>query len=308
EDKRLRTALKISTLAHADSRSPDAQVLEDLQQSFAEDPSDLRLAHLLEGALRRVGDPRELARFYEKRIDGVPDVPGKLELLFNIADLCKRQLDDLPRALSCYVRALELKPQLLPALQGVREVSLALGDYAAAMKALEVEANSVHDPRSAMEAFIDAGSIALDKLNEPEAAIPFFRKALEAEPLDPVAGSQLEEILAGQHRSLELAEMYEARGQAQLARGETSAAAASLLQAARTWKSGVGDQKRALANVMRSLEARHNFAEALEFEGDLLLESGQHREAVEAYAERLKQGGSAPALAAVNLKLGKVYQ
>src|SRR5262249_37597245 len=304
-DPRLRTALKLSAVADGGLAVDEATRME-LKSAFARDTSDARLGFQLERALRDVEDHPGLVSFYETALETVSDPTEKLGLILRIADLAERKLKDAQKALVFYRRALELNPQLMPALQGVRRCSLLTEDYASACSALEAQGWASRDARSALEAFVTAGRIAMEKLKDLDAAGANLRRALERDPLDHSAAAGLREIL-GQANPEDLAAFHERLGEARLAQKELPTASAEFLLAARTWMEKANDHAMALRAVERALAAQPTHPEALELKGDLGLEANQFAEGAAAFAARVQQGGEASALVPIHLKLAALY-
>jgi len=174
----------------------------------------------------------------------------------------------------------------LPALQGTREVALALGDYAAAVKALEAEAAASKDNRGRVEAYLAAGCIAAERLSEPDSAIAHFRSALEIDPSNATANAWLEQILCAPGYAKELAEFHEAAALSLLERGEVSEAAERFTKAATGW-ADLHQRDKAIRAVDRALRAVPSLAEAVALQGQLMLEAQRYPEAAEALSARL---------------------
>lgn len=304
-DPRLRTALRLAAAADLD-RSPAVELVEELQRAISADPHD-DAAAALERALRAAGDHAGLAALWERRLEALPDRLEQIELLLRLADHYEAQLNDLARAAQAYERALALEPELLPALQGARRVWLKLGDHANACQALEAEGKASHDVAGAVEAFTAAGKIAAALLDDAERAIANYRQALERDPLNPIAGAALEELLAARGGALDLAGLHERRGEAKLAQRDAASAAEEFYAAARVYLDQLSDRTKALESVERALTAQPTHPAALELKGDLALAAHQYADAAAAYSVRVQQGGDGRALAALHLQLGSIY-
>ena len=303
-DSRLQAALRLAALSNG---LADEGTVQKLREQFAEAAPDARPGMLVEAALRRHGKSEELLAHYQRMAQVSAEPLEKLGLLFRLADLAEHQADQPAIALKAYRAALELNPQLVPALQGVARCALKLGDFAAAKEALEAEGNASRDVRSALEAFVAAGRLCAEKLGDSDGAIANFRRALERDPLDPSASAALKDLLSG-GKADDLASFHERSAEAKLAQHELSAAAADFLTAARTWLEKSSDPARALRAVERSLAAQPGHAGALEMKGQLALEAHQFGEAAAAYAARVQLGGGAEELIPIHLKLGALYQ
>jgi tetratricopeptide (TPR) repeat protein len=93
-----------------------------------------------------------------------------------------------------------------------------------------------------------------------------------------------------------------------LAQKSPHPAAAEFFGAARTWLDTVGDRDRAGSAMDRALASVPVHPGALELKARLSMESQRYAEAAAALALRLQQGGEQQELAALNLKLGGIYQ
>jgi tetratricopeptide (TPR) repeat protein len=304
-DPRLRAALKLASIS--DGGLADEKTLQELRQAFAEDPGDPRLGPILERALRRAGEYEGLLDLYERMVELAPNPVEKLGLLFRIAEVAEHRLRQPAKAFKAYRAALELNPQLVPALQGASRTAIQLQDFGAAREALEAEGKASRDVRAALEAFVAAGRVCVEKLHDAEGAIANFRRALERDPLDSAASAALRDLLSG-GRSEELASFHERAAEAKLAQKDLVAAASEFLIAARIWLEQAGDPAKALRAVERSLAAQPSSAAALEMKGRLALDAHQFGEAAAAYAARVQLGGEPEGLLPLHLKLGALYQ
>ncbi|WP_395857165.1 Adventurous gliding motility protein K [Cystobacter fuscus] len=303
-DPRLGLALRVNAAADLD-KGVD---LEALRQAVAANPRDVRLTFSLERALRQAGDAAGLSELYLRRLQVVTDELERVQLMLRCADLDEGKLNNSLRAEQAYRAVLQLQPQCLPALQGLRRVLARRGDAASARVLLESEANASRDPRGAIESFISAARLAAGALQDADGAISLYRKALERDPLDATATAGLEELLAARGGAADLALMQERRAEARLAQGDTDAAAEALLHAAKTYLTGVGDQARALELLERTLSLRPTTPEALELRAHLLLEHRRYGEAAATLTQRVELGGEPALVARMHLTLGALYQ
>ncbi|HZJ55595.1 MAG TPA: tetratricopeptide repeat protein [Myxococcaceae bacterium] len=282
--------------------------LEHLRRAFSVDPEDPRTAFQLERGLRQAADVRGLREFYERRLAVTEAPSARLELHLRLGQLGESALETLPLALAAYQAALALEPAELVALQGVRRVRLRMGETEVAALAWEAEATATRSREGAMQAWLEAGRLWMNELQKPERAIDAFERVLDLDPLEVEASEAVESLLARRGGAAELASLNERRGQTRLASGDRPGAANEFFKAAQGWLDGVGDQGRALAALGRALEAEPEHADALELRAELATEQGRWSEAAEALESRLRIGGDAETLAALQLRLGTLYQ
>jgi len=303
-DARLSTALRINAATDLD-KGVD---LESLKRTVAENPRDARLSFALERALRQAGDAAGLSELYLRRLSVVAEELERVELMLRCADLDENRLNNPVRAEQAYRAVLQLQPQCLPALQGLRRVLSRKGDAASARLLLENEARTSRDPRSAIDAFVAAARIAAGPMQDTEGAMALYRLALEKDPLDAAATAGLEDLLAARGGAVDLATLQERRGEARLAQRDTEGAATAFFNAAKTYLTSLGDKARALQLLERTLSIQPSTPEALELRANLLLEERQYAEAANTLAQRLQLGGEPALLGRLHLTLGSLYQ
>jgi tetratricopeptide (TPR) repeat protein len=303
----LAAALKLSAELEQ-GRPRHEERLEHLRRAFMLDPEDPRTAFQLERVLRQAGDVQGLREFYERRL-AVTQAPGsRLELHLRLGQLGESAMQTVPLALGSYQAAQTLDPSDLVALQGIRRVRLRMGEFEAAAIGWEAEAAATRSREGAMQAWLEAGRLWMNVLEKPERAILAFERVLDLDPLEVEASEAVESLLARKGGAAELASLNERRGQTRLAAGDRPGAANELFKAAQGWLDGVGDRGRALAALARALQAEPEHADALELRAVLAAEQGQWAEATEALEGRLRIGGDAETLAALQLRLGILYQ
>ncbi len=303
----LAAALKLSAELEQ-GRPRQEERLEHLRRAFTLDPEDPRTAFQLERALRQAGDVGGLREFYERRLAVTQAPASRLELHLRLGQLGEAAMQTLPLALGSYQAALALDPTDLVALQGIRRVRLRMGDFEAAALAWEGEAAATRSREGAIQAWLEAGRLWMSLLEKPERAITAFERVLDLDPLEVEASEGVESLLARKGGAVELASLNERRGQTRLAAGDRPGAANELFKAAQCWLDGVGDRGRALAALARALQAEPEHADALELRAVLATEQGHWAEAAEALEGRLRIGGDAETLAALQLRLGILYQ
>ncbi|MDH5493219.1 MAG: hypothetical protein OEY14_14800, partial [Myxococcales bacterium] len=133
-----------------------------------------------------------LGRLYEKGEDhsAALDIMGQLarliddptrqvELRFRMGQMLERDLGDRIGALEHYQTATDLDPGHLPSLAAMREIQIDSGDYLAAARILEQEAEHTENPRRDAELLVILGQIYGERLDEPERSIECFEKAYE---------------------------------------------------------------------------------------------------------------------------------
>ncbi len=304
-DGRLRSALQLA----AEAEKGGASFRTQLQRAYLDQPADEADALVglkLESALDQARDDETLLKLYEHRLHVTEAAPERVELYARIAELHERHAR-FDVAAQCHEKALELMPNLLTSLQGARRAWSQANQPARAHALLLQEADAAKDTGLAVEALLEAARIARDALQNTDAAISAYRRALEKDPLHAGASQGLEELLASQGGTTDLADLHLRRAAAKQAQKDLDAAADEWVLAARVYMK-LGDPAQATRAVTQALASRATHPEALEVKADLAAGANQWAEVAAALAVRVQQGGEAKRLSGLHLKLGSIYQ
>ena len=277
------------------------------RRAYAAHPTLPRAISGLEAALIRTADVRGLIQLLVAQLERTTAPAERTGLALRSARLAE-SMGDGAHALALYEVAATSSPAFLPALRGVRRMRVVAGDWSGARTGLHAEAASCADKSEAVQAYYEAGLIALERLNDPDGATADFQKSLELDPLAAAPAARLEELLARRGGSAALVQMQLRRGEARLASGQNDEAAAAFLDAARVLRRDLKDAAGALGAVERALVATPTQPAALTLQGELLAEGGHPHEAARAYSARVEQGGDRHELADVHFRLAVLYQ
>ncbi|MEM7515509.1 MAG: tetratricopeptide repeat protein, partial [Planctomycetota bacterium] len=133
-----------------------------------------------------------LTRIYDKRGDHVSalemmeqlarlvqDPAHQVDLLYRAGRILDEELGDRASALDKYQMAIDLDPGHLESLAAMRAINLDAGDYLAAAKLLEQEAQYQQSPRVIAERLVMLGQVYEERLDEHEKAVATFEQALQ---------------------------------------------------------------------------------------------------------------------------------
>ncbi|MFO0681411.1 MAG: tetratricopeptide repeat protein [Sandaracinus sp.] len=133
-----------------------------------------------------------LARIYDKRGDHsqsldamhslarqIQDPQQVVDLRFRMGKLLDEKLGDRASAVDQYQSALDVEPGHLPSLEAMRKIHLDSGDWLAAAKTLEQEAQYQQQPRLVARHLVELGRLYDDKLDEHDKAVQTFEAALK---------------------------------------------------------------------------------------------------------------------------------
>jgi cellulose synthase operon protein C len=297
-------------LASAQDRE-QAGVLEssdNLNRAAALAPNDPRTVTTIERAYRKAGDFDAYAASLERRMTATSDPEMKLALAMRLGDVCERNLADLPRAQGVYRIAFEAAPDHLPTLRALRRIAVAQGTYPEVQRLLMAEGEASRDVRGAVEAFLEAGRIALDRLGNADLARAAFGKALERDPMDPRAAEKYEELVASSGGAAEVAILHERRGDAKAQAKDVKGAAEEYFQAAKAYLERLNIPEKAAEVADKALALSPQHPGALLLRADVAEQAEQFETAASLLVRRVEVGGEPNELAAIHVRLGALYQ
>lgn len=157
------------------------------QEAISESPGLLTAHELLVALRSRQADDLGEAEAREAMQDILADVDGRVANLRALGELYLYRLGDVNKALSCYERLLQERAEDRAALRSSVDCALRLRDYAAAIRHAEALAQVEPTPDEVANLHLQVATWRESHLEPPEDALKNYLKALEFDPLNPVA-------------------------------------------------------------------------------------------------------------------------
>ncbi len=237
--------------------------LDRERQQFLADPNNRRAFQELEEDLFLAGEWDALIEVYEGRLaaNDIADQPGELAAIhYRVGEVHQDRRRNPELAAASYREAVRADPQFRPALERLRRLHSAQGQWEVALQIAEAESALPLRPVDRARLLTEMGSIWLDQLDEPQEALANFERALAEDP-DQV------EALQGSAR------IHQAAGAAgsaiaawdraiELLRGPARAGA--LIARAQLAETATGQSGQAVEYYRRALTDDPNNADALE--------------------------------------------
>jgi tetratricopeptide (TPR) repeat protein len=160
-------------------------ILDRHRERFHANPTDQQAFRALEEHHFLAGEWDELVALYQQRL-AAPDLEAnpqaRAPVLFRLAQVWEERHQDLDRAAAAYGDVLRADPRFHPALRPLRCIHLARSqwDIALQIAEIEVELPMRADERASLLA--EMGTLWLDHLKDPEAALVHFERALDEHP------------------------------------------------------------------------------------------------------------------------------
>lgn len=293
-----------AALTHELLEEPPRTATETWQRVLSLVPDDDVAARRIEVEARRARDFGSLLELYRARRERAEGDDVRLSLSMRIAELAL-QGGDTGLAETSYRDALELAPDHLPAIRGLKSLLAARGAWDEVQGLLEREGETSRDPERAVGLLFEAGVLREEHLKDGAAAEANYRKVLERDPVEPRAYARLAALLEAGGRWAELAALHAERAERLKDPAERADAH---LRAADVHEQRLDDPAAALAAVEQALSARPGEAPTLERAGDLAFALERWQQAAAHYADRVDAGGASAALGHARLRLAVLYQ
>lgn len=287
------SGLKASSLyraarIHAEYLGNRDEAIRVLEQARSLQPRD----PLILGELaRHYESGRQLAALVETLetlTEATDDETDRLTFTQRIARMYEEELGDVDQAIAWHERAVDLDPTSLSSLQALSLLYRVRGAWPKLVDMCLQEARHTTDAQRRADSHARAGEIYETKLNDVEAAIDQYQRALTAVPEHTAAFKALGRLLADVHRPKELVQLYENA----LDRATGSRAVSYLFKIAQIYEDVLGEHalaaqtyKRVLQQDAANLTAVHawqrsaaraqrsrELLEALDYEIDLTVE------------------------------------
>ncbi len=183
-------------------------VLEQIQR----DPAHARTAaRHLEREYEATNAHDKQAAALELLIEGETDAAERKLLLARLAAVHREQRGDAASAFKVVLRAVSESPEDLELWDRVSDLGSIIGDPRRVADAYEgvLTSSKKLDPHIERELCERASILLEDKLSEPDAAIPYLVRILEADPADAHAFNRTKQILTARERWDDLQKMYD---------------------------------------------------------------------------------------------------
>jgi tetratricopeptide (TPR) repeat protein len=253
---------------------PD-DLIDCYTQVLGNRPRDRIALEGLERLAMTAHDPRILADVEARLAQAAADPELQSAYLTRQAEAL--ETSGQPQALDVYRRAMELDDKNRGALRGLKRLAEVLGNGKAMVEAAEREAALARQPEEAANAWVRAGVVHVDHLDDREAAVGAFEQALALWPDHAEAAERLRELLARRGDYEVLVE--------RLTRAATDAKSdtrqsALWIEVSRLHAGELGNLGAALAALQRLLQSQPENADALFELSELLIGDRRHADAL----------------------------
>jgi tetratricopeptide (TPR) repeat protein len=279
-----------------------ASVRELVDDALTREPSRLWALRMLEAQARASDDSATTLAVTSKLQEGAARPADKATLLLRGAEAAAR-LGQLQQAQLLLERALELGPEHQVVLTTLAEVLETRGDFRASAKALEALAEVSALDAHKVNAWHQAGTLWLDKANDPERARDALERAVALDITNEDAAVRLQALYVASGDREKLAGLLERR----LSQTTDPAERVALEVTRGRALADVGERGLAKAALAAALDANPNHVEALSTFAELCGEEGDWSAAEQAYIRLVRHLPEPARQAQIYRRLGELY-
>ena len=176
----------------------DRELARQLYHAVLEEtPDDAASLGALQGIAFEDEDWAALLSIYETRKEMEHDIGGKIEVMFDIANLCREHLEDPDRAAGTVEEVLELDPTNVEALRLLDGLYTAQEKWDDLMRALEQMCSLAAEDSVRVELLLRMAELFERRLNDPEGMVDKLEQVLQTEPHNQAAVEMLERNIEG---------------------------------------------------------------------------------------------------------------
>ncbi|RMG14254.1 MAG: tetratricopeptide repeat protein, partial [Deltaproteobacteria bacterium] len=180
-----------------------------LEARLAEDRAQVEVAALLEAEYRRAGRHAELIDVLEVRVRAEEDPEVRREILWEIHALQERELGTPEMAFVTLCRAFNEAPSDARVRGGLERLAAATEQWEELVAVYEDALEEIHDPTLEAQMSLVVARAYEERLDEPDAALPYYERVHQREPDNLAAVQALDRLYRRKERWVELAEALE---------------------------------------------------------------------------------------------------
>jgi len=263
EDEQIGLYTEIADL-FIDKFRNQAEAIDAYESVLEIDPHHPDALEFLTEMYEKRRDWEKLVDVRRRSVEAIEDEEEKIEGLKEVAELATDKLRKPDTATELWLEVREVAPEDREALDALEELYEKARDYGDLAETVEQKVELVEDDSEAMDLYQKLGMLYSDRLEDPDAAIEAWRRALEIEPDNRKARKALERLYVDNRKFDELEEFYADRDEhRELVRmldtlvgtvDEEEVKIEILLRGARIWRTELEDIDRAKRNLERALE------------------------------------------------------
>lgn len=304
-DPRQRAALLIQRAQLLETRLDDVEAaIEQYERALELSAEAIDAREALKRLFRARGRYRDLISVLHREADATDSDLVRAAALYDAARLQSDKLEDRPAAVSALERALEATPGdplMLEELARLREEGQ---DFEGLVVVLEQLVEALGERGDQLGTMHRIGQLHEERIEQPETAATWFRRALNLDPTYVPALQALGNLFVRAERWEDLVQMHLAEAEATEDARRRAAAHARVAEVYENW---LDRPERAVEHHQRALSAVSVYAPSFKALTRLYAGMRRYRELVELY-ERAVEVSNTELAVAYLLKIGSLYE
>jgi tetratricopeptide (TPR) repeat protein len=269
------------------------------------DPDDLVAIHAVQRVAEKAGRYPQLVEALEREIELVDDAALRVGLLHRVGTVLDEHMADPDGALTQFRRALELDPAFVPALASVGRIYYRAGRWSDLLGVYEREVAVTTIASEAVALLHKMGELCEDKLGDVDAAVAWYRRALE---LDSTYRPAIRALVRRARESRDWAALASALELEAAVLEHPPARAISWYRIGQVREEWLGDADEAIAAYQRALDNRAGYRPARVALARLYGERGDWTRLLQMLTEEAASTEDPAALASVLMRQGEIYR
>lgn len=181
ERERIDVLMKIAGIQEHQFLKPDLAAVR-LEQVVEIDPNHEGALEALARCYRRLRQWLDLINTYERHVNATLDRPKKIDLWMQMAKVYADEVQDLDRAIDCYLNIVDVEDTHIPALDALAKLYEKQDDAAKAIEYMTRVADLTADGRQRVDMYFRIGKQLDEKLGDRMQAQERFEMALDLDP------------------------------------------------------------------------------------------------------------------------------
>ena len=287
-------------------RDPRNQAALDALERLLQAPeNELLIAEILEPLYREQGNYQKLISVYEIQERREQDLPNRVALLHQIAELQEEAAGDAPQAFETLARAVAIDPSNESTLQNLSRLSRVTGRHEDMAAQFERLAESQEDAELSSQLHMLAARTVEMELGDSDRSIALYRKVLVADPVNLNAAEALQTLFQNAERHADTSLILQRKAEMV---DDVNAQKRALYEAAEIEQDVLRNSGKAILVYHKVLELDGEDARSIDALGELYLAAGSWPELLEIQARKVDLTDNSHEKKLILYQIGAVYE
>ncbi|HSD88479.1 MAG TPA: tetratricopeptide repeat protein [Kofleriaceae bacterium] len=287
-----------------DSLGDPVQALHAYRRVQELAPEDLVAIHAIQRVTETAGRHKQLVEAIEREAELVGDRPLQVGLLHRAGTVLDDHVGDQEAALARFRKALELDPTFVPALASVGRIYYRAGRWVELLDVYERQAKA-SNATEAVALYYKMGELCEDKLGDNEAAMRWYRQALD---LDKTYRPAIRALVRRSRESRDWAGLAGALEIEVASLEHAPARAVAWFRIGQVYEDWLGDVDKAMAAYRSALEQRASYRAARLALARLCTQKKQWMQLIDLLSQEVASTDDVNYATTILMRQGEIYR